>query len=91
MVLRCESLELAPYLKSRTSTKVITNTMPTKMSALMTEPASLVPVVSSACTIHLGVLFDGSPSQIDTSCCQGTASVGMSRAGARSQRSTQRR
>ena len=38
-----------PYLKSRTSTKVISPTMTTKMRALITEPASLVPVESSAC------------------------------------------
>lgn len=38
-----------PYLKSRTSTKVISPTMTTKMRALITEPANFVPVESSAC------------------------------------------
>ena len=46
-----------PYLKSRTSTKVISPTMTTKMRALITEPASFVPVESSACRTHSGMVL----------------------------------
>lgn len=41
---------LTPYLNSRNRTKVMAATMTTKMRALIKDPASFVPVESSACT-----------------------------------------